>query len=65
MSWLLEFFISGTIWTLWNKLSPPAGVGEVDDEDVYGTFGPAYTDSTMVVDEKDTEKESDTFGTSG
>ncbi|KAE9405891.1 hypothetical protein BT96DRAFT_988134 [Gymnopus androsaceus JB14] len=41
MSWLLEFFTSGALWVLWNTLSPPRGLGEVDEKDVFGTFGPA------------------------
>jgi len=41
MSWLLEFFTSGALWVLWNTLSPPQGLGEVDEKDVFGTFGPA------------------------
>lgn len=40
MSWLLEFFTSAALWVLWNRLSPPPGIGEVDEKDVYGTFGP-------------------------
>jgi NCS1 family nucleobase:cation symporter-1 len=55
MSWLLEFFISGTLWTVWNKLSPPVGVGEVDEKDVYGTFGPV--DDHLDMDEKFQEKD--------
>lgn len=40
MSWLLEFFTSAALWVLWNRLSPPPGLGEVDEKDVYSTFGP-------------------------
>ncbi|KAJ7675656.1 permease for cytosine/purines, uracil, thiamine, allantoin-domain-containing protein [Mycena polygramma] len=39
MSWLLEFFISASLWVTWNTISPPPGVGEVDEKDVFGTFG--------------------------
>lgn len=38
MSWLLEFFISATLWTVWNWFSPPAGAGEVDTQDAFDTF---------------------------
>ncbi|KAF5387413.1 hypothetical protein D9757_007771 [Collybiopsis confluens] len=31
--------MSAAIWVAWNTLSPPPGVGEVDETDVYGTFG--------------------------
>ncbi|KAE9405158.1 hypothetical protein BT96DRAFT_1015817 [Gymnopus androsaceus JB14] len=41
MSWLLEFFTSAALWVTWNTLSPPPGLGEIDEKDVYGTFGPA------------------------
>ncbi|EPS97474.1 hypothetical protein FOMPIDRAFT_1128669 [Fomitopsis schrenkii] len=54
MSWLLEFFISGALWTVWNWLAPPPGVGEVDEEDVFGTFGPL--EETDSVGEKDEYK---------
>ncbi|KAF8156221.1 permease for cytosine/purines, uracil, thiamine, allantoin-domain-containing protein [Mycena galopus ATCC 62051] len=39
MSWLLEFFISASLWVTWNTILPPPGVWEVDDKDVFGTFG--------------------------
>ncbi|KAK7473185.1 hypothetical protein VKT23_001284 [Stygiomarasmius scandens] len=45
MSWLLGFFISASIWMLFNTVWPPPGVGEIDDKDVFGTFGPAESDS--------------------
>ena len=54
MSWLLEFFISGTLWAVWNWLAPPPGAGEVDEQDVFGTFGPPEGEES--VDEKDEVK---------
>ena len=54
MSWLLEFFISGTLWIVWNWLAPPPGAGEVDKQDVFGTFGPPEGEES--VDEKDEVK---------
>lgn len=53
MSWLLEFFISGTLWAVWNWLAPPPGRGDVDEKDVFGTSGPPKEDSEESVDEKD------------
>ncbi|KIK64352.1 hypothetical protein GYMLUDRAFT_220841 [Collybiopsis luxurians FD-317 M1] len=47
MSWLLELFSSAALWVIWNTLSPPPGIGEVDERDVFGTFGPAEWDSAV------------------
>ncbi|EPQ55582.1 hypothetical protein GLOTRDRAFT_138462 [Gloeophyllum trabeum ATCC 11539] len=54
MSWLLSFFISGSAWMVLNTVWPPPGVGEVDEKDVFGTFGPAAGDS-VDAKEKDLE----------
>ncbi|KAH8093863.1 NCS1 nucleoside transporter family [Cristinia sonorae] len=39
MSWLLGFSISAVIWLTLNTLWPPPGLREVDEKDVFGTFG--------------------------
>lgn len=36
-----------------NRLWPPPGVGEIDDKDYFGTFGPAETESQDAVSEVD------------
>ncbi|KAK0236921.1 NCS1 nucleoside transporter family [Armillaria nabsnona] len=41
MSWPLGFSISAATWLFLNKLWPPPGIGDVDEKDVFGTFGPA------------------------
>ncbi|KAF7439810.1 hypothetical protein PC9H_000146 [Pleurotus ostreatus] len=53
MSWLLGFFISSSLWILVNNIWPPPGVGEIDDKDVFGTFGPAPRNSSDSVNEED------------
>ena len=53
MSWLLGFFISSSLWILVNTIWPPPGVGEIDDKDVFGTFGPASRSSSDSVNEED------------
>ncbi|KAF5370543.1 hypothetical protein D9757_010126 [Collybiopsis confluens] len=58
MSWLLELFSSAAIWVAWNTLSPPPGVGEVDETDVYGTFG----SSSSVVPERAVDRNIGWFG---
>jgi NCS1 family nucleobase:cation symporter-1 len=44
MSWLLGFAISGSVWILLNAIWPPPGLGEVDEKDVFGTFGEVDTE---------------------
>ncbi|KXN85959.1 Allantoin permease, partial [Leucoagaricus sp. SymC.cos] len=39
ISWFLGFFISGAVWLTLNVIWPPRGLEEIDDENVYGTFG--------------------------
>lgn len=41
LCWPLGFTISGLVMLGLSKASPPAGLGEVDETDVFGTFGPA------------------------
>lgn len=53
MSWLLGFFISSSLWILVNSIWPPPGVGEIDDKDVFGTFGPPPRSSSDSVNEED------------
>jgi nucleobase:cation symporter-1, NCS1 family len=55
MSWLLELVTSATLWVLWNTLSPPPGLGEIDEKDVFGAFGPVEKYG-VVVDEGDVDK---------
>lgn len=46
MSWLLGFFISAAVWMGLNTIWPPPGVGEVDEKDIFGTFGPREIEET-------------------
>ncbi|WVQ78565.1 NAD(P)H:quinone oxidoreductase, type IV [Cryptococcus sp. DSM 104549] len=39
LCWPLGFTISGLLYTILCKISPLPGIGEVDEEDVFGTFG--------------------------
>ncbi|RDB26775.1 Allantoin permease [Hypsizygus marmoreus] len=39
LSWPLGFTISAVVWMVLNSVWPPPGVGEVDEKDVFGTFG--------------------------
>ncbi|KAF5364301.1 hypothetical protein D9756_001139 [Leucocoprinus leucothites] len=57
MSWFLGFFISGTVWMFLNVTWPPPGLEEVDDDDVFGTFGPAGKSSESTSLEKGIEAE--------
>ncbi|KAF8063953.1 NCS1 nucleoside transporter family [Lyophyllum atratum] len=50
LSWPLAFCISGISWLTLNKLWPPPGVGEVDEKDVFGTFGRAEGTGTEILD---------------
>lgn len=38
LSWLLSVCISASVWMMLNTISPAPGIGEVDDNDVFGTF---------------------------
>ncbi|KIJ46308.1 hypothetical protein M422DRAFT_165532 [Sphaerobolus stellatus SS14] len=46
MSWLLGFFISGSVWMVLNTFWPSPGLGEIDDKDVFGTFGKVDHDNS-------------------
>ncbi|WWD21804.1 hypothetical protein CI109_106292 [Kwoniella shandongensis] len=39
LGWLLGFFISAVVFLALSKIWPPVGLGEVDDYDIFGTFG--------------------------
>nr|XP_018259521.1 uncharacterized protein I303_07589 [Kwoniella dejecticola CBS 10117]OBR81679.1 hypothetical protein I303_07589 [Kwoniella dejecticola CBS 10117] len=39
LCWPLGFTISGVVFVVLSKIWPPAGVGEVDEYDYFGTFG--------------------------
>ena len=38
LAWPLGFALSASVHVLLSKLFPPVGLGEVDEEDVFGTF---------------------------
>ncbi|WWC70335.1 uncharacterized protein I206_104285 [Kwoniella pini CBS 10737] len=40
LCWPLGFFVSGIVYLILCKISPLSGIGEVDDEDIFGTHGP-------------------------
>ncbi len=57
----MGFVVSASVHVLLSKAFPPAGLGEVDDEDVYGTFnekidGNGYLDETVSVEGSEKEK---------
>ena len=56
LSWPLGFSLSFFTHVLLSHFFPPTGLGEVDDEDVFGTFterAPAYDSETASEDTKD------------
>lgn len=40
LSWPLGFCLSASVWIFLSMLWPPPGLGEVDEKDIFGTFGP-------------------------
>jgi len=51
ISYPLGLTISVLVYMLLNKLAPVRGIGEVDDLDYFGTFGPAVTEGQSVEEE--------------
>ncbi|KAF9050257.1 NCS1 nucleoside transporter family [Panaeolus papilionaceus] len=47
MSWLLGASISGSVWLVLNFFWPPPGLYEVDEKDVFGTFGPREVEQSF------------------
>ncbi|KAF5374309.1 hypothetical protein D9758_004637 [Tetrapyrgos nigripes] len=47
LSWLFGFFVSGTTYVILCRIWPVKHLGEVDEEDVYGTFGEVYSSGFM------------------
>ncbi|KAI0699509.1 NCS1 nucleoside transporter family [Cerioporus squamosus] len=48
LAWLLGFVLSASVHVLLSKAFPPVGLGQVDDEDVYGTFNEKIEDDSQV-----------------
>nr|XP_019007707.1 uncharacterized protein I206_07341 [Kwoniella pini CBS 10737]OCF46488.1 hypothetical protein I206_07341 [Kwoniella pini CBS 10737] len=50
LCWPLGFTISGVVFVVLSKIWPPAGLGEIDEYDYFGTFGepdgPSHSDLT-------------------
>ncbi|KAH7929996.1 hypothetical protein BV22DRAFT_1001618 [Leucogyrophana mollusca] len=55
LSWPLSFCLGASAWMALNTIWPPRGVGEIDEVDVYGTFGPA--DEEKVKGDQEGEKD--------
>lgn len=57
----MGFVVSASVHVLLSKVFPPVGLGEVDDEDVYGTFnekidGDGYLEDTASDEASEKEK---------
>ncbi|KIJ46307.1 hypothetical protein M422DRAFT_226826 [Sphaerobolus stellatus SS14] len=59
MSWFLGIFISGAVWVLLNSLWPPPGLREIDDKDVFGTFGLVDSDDSANMISRNLDNEKD------